>query len=247
MRPSLPIPSIFAHRGDSLNAPENTLAAFQRAVETGCEGIELDVRLTADSQVVVCHDAAVNRTTNGRGRINRLTLAQVGMLDAGAWFDTRFRNERIPTLAQVFDAFGGKTWLNLELKPNRNDSVELAQQVAKLIKEFNLQKQVIISSFNTRALQAIREQIPEGYFSLLSPVSFIGWWARNITFNQSPYFALHPHFKDVTPASLKRIPRQIAYTVNKPGDLRRLFSWGIQGIITDDPGLAVKIRAEVQT
>lgn len=245
MLPSLPVPSIFAHRGDSLNAPENTMASFRRAMETGCEGIELDVRLTADLKLVVCHDAAVDRTTNGEGLIKRMTLAQVAALDAGAWFDPRFRGERIPTLEQVFEQFGGKTLLNVELKPNRNDADELAQQVAQLIKRFNLQQQVIISSFNPRALQAVRRQMPQGFFSLLTPISLIGWWGRNVTFNRTKYFALHPHYRDVSPASIKRIPRQIAYTVDNPEDMRRLFSWGIQGIITDDPGLAVKIRAEV--
>lgn len=244
MLPSLPFPSIFAHRGDSKHAPENTLAAFQRALETGCEGIELDVRLTADSRVVVCHDATVDRTTNGHGHIDHMTLSQVQSLDAGEWFGAGFKGERVPTLVQVFERFSSKTLLNVELKPNWNDAAKLAQLVAQLMKDFDLRNRVIISSFSAKAMRETREHLPEGFFSLLAPIGMVGWWARRIAFHQQPYFALHPHYRDVSQNNIKQHPRQIAYTVNRPNEMRRLFSWGIQGIITDDPGLAVKIRAE---
>ena len=242
---NLPLNSIFAHRGGRKYAPENTLAAFQCGLESGCEGLELDVRLTADSQVVVCHDATVNRTTNGRGRINGLTLEQVQALDAGSWFHAQYREERIPTLEQVLAQFGGKTILNIELKANRRSAPELAALVAGQIKAHGLAESTIISSFSVSALDEIRKHLPHGNFSLLAAVGMFGWWARRVVYNPQHYFALHPDYRDVIPAGIKLHPRQIAYTVNQSEDMQRLFSLDILGIITDDPQLAVKIRAEV--
>jgi len=103
---SQPNVTIFAHRGDSAHAPENTLAAFELAAERGADGIELDAKLTADGEIVVIHDPAVDRTTDGTGMVAEMSLAALRELDAGSWFGDTFKGEQIPTLAEVFEAVG---------------------------------------------------------------------------------------------------------------------------------------------
>src|SRR3990170_393671 len=102
----LPRPVIFAHRGASAYAPENTLAAFSLAVRQKSDGIELDAKLSADGHVVVIHDQTVDRTTSSRGRVADLTLADLREMDAGSHFDVEYKGERIPTLEEVFEAIG---------------------------------------------------------------------------------------------------------------------------------------------
>jgi glycerophosphoryl diester phosphodiesterase len=111
----LPRPVIFAHRGASGYAPENTLTAFNLAVQQGSDAIELDVKLTADGQIVVFHDQTLERTTSATGKIGEKTLSELKELDAGSHFDISYLNERIPTLEEVFEAVGQRTSINVEL------------------------------------------------------------------------------------------------------------------------------------
>src|SRR6266704_6290544 len=109
-------PLRIAHRGASARAPENTLAAFAEAVRLGANAIELDVHLTADGVPVVIHDGTVDRTTNGRGEVAAMTLKDLRRLDAGAWFSSRFRGERIPTLEESLEFARGRCAMNVEIK-----------------------------------------------------------------------------------------------------------------------------------
>src|SRR6266545_5505015 len=112
---SLPRPVIFAHRGACAHAPENTMASFELALAHGADAIELDVKLSSDGYVVVHHDDTVDRTTDGTGRIKNLTLAELKKLDAGSFLSEKFKGEKIPTLEEVFEAVGKRTFINVEL------------------------------------------------------------------------------------------------------------------------------------
>ncbi|HBY09528.1 MAG TPA: glycerophosphodiester phosphodiesterase, partial [Chloroflexi bacterium] len=112
---NLPRPAIFAHRGASAYAPENTLAAFKLAVDQGADAIELDAKLCADGQIIVIHDQTVERTSNGAGKVADLPLSALQELDAGSWFGLEFKGEPIPTLDEVFEAVGQKIFINIEL------------------------------------------------------------------------------------------------------------------------------------
>jgi glycerophosphoryl diester phosphodiesterase len=245
MLPDLPRPAIFAHRGASSEAPENTLAAFECALEIGCDGIELDARLCGDDRVVICHDVTLNRTTSGRGRINRMSLEQVQRYDAGSWFDPKFKDQCIPTLDEVFELAGGRTVVNVELKPERGNAAGLAKRVAQQVRRYKLQNSVMVSSFNIQALKEYKKLLPQAFLCLLTLGGILGWRARRFTSQSLPFLSLNPNFRDVSPALISSFPRVIAYTVNRPQDIRRLFGWGIHGIITDEPALAVKLRAEM--
>src|SRR3972149_5202117 len=134
-----PQPVIFAHRGASACAPENTLAAFQLALEQGAPAIEFDVKLTSDGQVVVIHDQTANRTTDGAGNVANLPLAALRELDAGSWLSAAFRGERIPSLDEVFEALGKKLFMNVELTNYATSFDTLIPKVAHLVKKHGLE------------------------------------------------------------------------------------------------------------
>jgi glycerophosphoryl diester phosphodiesterase len=149
-------PLVIAHRGSSAYAPENTLAAFQLAAEQQADAIELDVDLTRDGHVVVMHDAAIDRTTDGSGYVGDLTLTEIRQADAGAWKDAAFKGERVPLLEEVLEAVGQQLLINVEIKDRSLLGNGLEAQVAALIAKHNLIDRVLISSFNPFSLRRVK-------------------------------------------------------------------------------------------
>jgi len=239
-------PIIFAHRGASAHAPENTLSAFNLALQHEADAFELDAKLSADGQVVVIHDQTVDRTTDGQGDVRYMTLAALQELDAGSYFDIAFRGERIPTLTQVFEAFGHRTFINVELTNYASPDDDLPARVVDLVKHHRLEKQVIFSSFNPRALLKARQLTSEVPLGLLALPGRRGWWARSwLGRIVVPYDALHPELSDATARLVatvhQRGHRVNVWTVNQPDDIRRLLALGIDGMFTDDPRLARQV------
>ncbi len=245
MWPDLPRPVIFAHRGASAHAPENTLAAFNLAIKQGAPALEFDVKLSADEQVVVIHDVTVDRTTNGRGRVCDLPLAALHELDAGACFGEQYRGERIPTLSEVLETVGRKAFLNIELTNYTTPYDRLVEKAAALVKSFRMQKQVLFSSFLARNLKQAASLLPPVPLGLLACSGPAGMWARSFGFAFGDYEALHPNLADVSAqqaARVHRLKRRIhVWTVNAEADIRRLAGWGVDGIFTDDPALALHV------
>ena len=134
-----------AHRGASGNYPENTLIAFQRALEISVDEIELDLHSTRDGRLVVMHDAAVDRTTDGTGAIGELTLAEIKALDAGGGFAEQFRGERVPTWEEALDLVQGKVMLNVHLKEGGNPDGNYERTVAKALHDFGMVEDSIIA------------------------------------------------------------------------------------------------------
>jgi glycerophosphoryl diester phosphodiesterase len=250
MLESLPRPVIFAHRGASAHAPENTIAAFELALAQGADAIELDVKLSSDGYVIVHHDDTVNRTTNGQGRIKDLPLAELKKLDAGRSFSEKFTGERIPTLEEVFEAVGKRTFINVELTNYKTRRDTLVETVCMLVKKHQMPERVIFSSFFASNLSKARSYLPEVPRGLLALHGFLGAWARSFGFVFGKYQALHPHLNDMTQqevARVHRLNRRIhVWTVNEEEDMRRLFDWGVDGIFTDDPQLAVRLKTDSQ-
>jgi len=248
MLESLLRPTIFAHRGASAHAPENTLAAFELAAAQGADGIELDAKLSADGHVVVIHDPTVDRTTDRPGRVKDLSLAELRSLDAGAFFVEKYRGEKVPTLEEVFEALGKRMFVNVELTNYTTPGDHLVESVCRLVKEFGLQKQVLFSSFFASNLSKASGLLPEVPRGLLASNGLFGAWARSFGFAFGKYQALHPNVEDVTPQQVRRVHRMRrrvhVWTVNTAEDMRRLFRWGVDAIFTDDPHLAVQVRRE---
>jgi glycerophosphoryl diester phosphodiesterase len=233
-----PSPIIFAHRGASAHAPENTLAAFELALKLGAPAIEFDVKLTSDRQVIIIHDQTLNRTTNGSGAVTKQPLAALRELDAGSWLSEEFRSEKIPTLDEVFEALGKKLLMNVELTNYATPFDGLVHEVAKLVKKHGLQERVIFSSFFPTNLVIVRRLLPSVPRGQLILEGNSGWWQRSAG-KFMTLEAEHPFITDVTVDSVKRTHsrgrRVHVWTVNDPADMRRLRLLGVDGIFTDDP------------
>jgi glycerophosphoryl diester phosphodiesterase len=248
MRTGTARPLIFAHRGASVTAPENTLAAFLLALEQGADGIELDAKLTADGEVVVIHDQTVNRTTDGSGRVNQLTLAQLRHLDAGIRKGIVFKGQKIPTLAQVFEAVGNKLIINIELTNYDSPEDGLPEKTVALIRNYQLEESVLCSSFLPSNLAAIRKSLPRVPLAILARPGPAGSINRSSQSRPAAPDFLHTHFLDVNRQLIDReraAGRQItAWTVNLPMVMRKLIRAGVFGIISDNPQLGLTIRGQ---
>jgi glycerophosphoryl diester phosphodiesterase len=241
-------PVVFAHRGASAAAPENTLAAFKRGVEMGAPAIELDVKLSADGHVVVIHDQRVDRTTNGRGDVGKLSLEEMQALDAGSHFSPQFAGEKIPTLAEVFEEVGTKIFINVELTNYASPGDGLSERVAELVRRHAMQERVMFSSFHPLNLIRMRRLLPSVPSGLLAQQGTHGRWARGFIGRLVTPGNIHPYFDDVDQAFVQsqkttnHPARRIhVWTVNDPQDMRRLFDLGVDGIFTDYPDLALNI------
>jgi glycerophosphoryl diester phosphodiesterase len=243
---------VFAHRGGALLRPENTLAAFDHGVALGADGLELDVHLSRDGQVVVHHDATLDRTTNGRGPIAARTADELAALDAGH----RFHGDRggfggaggVPRLADVLARYPGVR-LIVELKVN---DPALAHRTIDLVRTAGAIDRVALGSFGTRVLRAARAYEPriatgasreETRLALYR--SWIRWPVRH-----PPYTAFQvPEMSGATRVVSPRFVRDAhqagavvqVWTVNDEADMRRLLAWGVDAIISDRPDLAVEV------
>jgi glycerophosphoryl diester phosphodiesterase len=241
-------PILFAHRGASARAPENTLASFRRALDDGAEAIELDVKLTADGKVVVLHDQTVNRTTNGQGDVRTLSLAEIKRLDAGSCFSPEFAGETIPTLDEVFSVVGKKLFINVEITNYATPADALPLRVSELVRSHGLEEWVMFSSFNALNLIRLKGLLPRVPAGILAEQGSRGSLARSFAGRIVAPKMVHPYFTDVDEAYVLRqhaIDRRVhVWTVNAPEEMRRLFRIKVDGIFTDDPRLASQVLEE---
>lgn len=251
-------PLRIAHRGASARAPENTLAAFREAIRLGADAIELDVQLSADGVPMVIHDDTVDRTTDGHGRVAALVSRDLRRLDAGAWYSSRFRGERIPTLEEALECARGRCGLNIEIKvprvsgrrsPRRArraggaglDAVSRA--VAHAVARSGFKDLLLVSSFSSQALLHARAAMPAVYLGLLASRSLRGLGAVHRSVR---LYAVHPHIRLASPRRA-RLARRLGlvvlyWTVNDARLIRRLLALGGDGLMTDDPALFHEMR-----
>jgi glycerophosphoryl diester phosphodiesterase len=229
-------PKVFAHRGGRAWAPENTMASFKRAIEAGCDGIELDVHRCASGELVVIHDPFLSRTTNGAGLVGDASLSELKRLTAGAWFDKEFAGEKIPTLEEVLQFVAGRVTLNLEIKNVPYEYANIEDDLLLLLSQYSHPETLIVTSFDHVFLQR---------FSALDSGLDVGLLAACV-FIDLPEYAQrlgakfwHPKFTDMSDASMQVAHeaglKVNAWVVNEPQDWSLLMKWGVDGIITDDP------------
>jgi glycerophosphoryl diester phosphodiesterase len=226
------------HRGASGHAPENTLAAFELAFELGADGVELDVQMTADGELVVIHDPTLDRTVLGlSGPVGSRTLAQVKSGDAGAWFGERFAGQQVPTLAEVFERCGPEVRYHVELKdPESYPGVE--RELLGLLEERGLRDsgQVFVQSFSPASLRRVRELDCSIALIQLYPCR----WQDSLLDGVSEYASGIGPAKEHTDEGLVAAARErglgvYPFTVNEPDDLERGVRLGVSGIFTDFP------------
>jgi glycerophosphoryl diester phosphodiesterase len=241
---------VIAHRGASTAAPANTMAAFDKAVELGTDGIEFDVHLSADGVPVVIHDFAVDATTDCSGRVAEMTLAQLKQLDAGSYFDPAHAGERIPTLEEVLQAFGNRLLLNVELKSTSLRGNGLERAVIALVEKYGLGSRVLFSSFNPFSLRRAKKIAPHIRAGLLYapnlPLPLSHAWLAPLF----PHEARHPEHTMVDAHYMawahRRGYRVNTWTVDDPNEMRRLIALGVDGIITNVPDVLRKTLETTQ-
>ncbi len=240
-----------AHRGASDVAPANTLAAFEKAVELGADGIEFDVHLSADGVPVVIHDFSVDGTTDGSGRVAEMTIAQLERLDAGSCFDSAFAGERIPTLEAVLEAMGGRLLLNIELKSTSLRDNGLEQTVIAQVERHGLGASVLFSSFNPFSLRRAKRIAPHIPVGLLYapglPLPLRRAWLAPLF----PHEARHPEHTMVDAHYMawarRRNYRVNTWTVDDPAEMHRLIGLGVDGIITNVPDVLRSVIEKRET
>ena len=236
------------HRGAPEAAPENTLPAFSEAMQLGAHGIELDVLLSKDGEIVVIHDNTLDKTTSGSGLVKDHTLTELKQLDAGSWFDEDFIGTRIPTLQEVIDHLPRTALINIELKGESLATDGLEQAVISTIAENNLFDRVMVSSFNPVSLLRLKladKRIPVGLiYAPDLPVFLSDGWLIPILRPE----ALHPRCDMVDEAYMNwarnKGYRVNVWTVNEAAEMKRLLDLGVDGIITDRPDLLLQILEE---
>lgn len=232
-------PRIVGHRGAKASSPENTLAAFRRAHAQGASWVEFDAKLTKDGEVVIIHDATLDRTTDGTGNVAERTLREIRALDAGAWFGPEFAGERVPMLVEALALFVELGMgFNIEVKPCPGREAETAAACcAVLAKHWPATSPVpILSSFKRASLEAARDaapHIPRGYLA-----EELGkTWRADVAVLGCA--AVHPGWKLLTRQQVRDIKeaglKALVWTVNEPERARELVAWGVDSIITDCP------------
>ncbi|MEV9650479.1 glycerophosphodiester phosphodiesterase [Bacillus aerius] len=229
---------IIAHRGSSSAAPENTIAAFDVAVEQGADYIELDVQMTMDQHVVVIHDDTVDRTTNGNGLVKSYTLDQLKKLDAGSWFDHQYTNERIPTLQEILERYSQRIGILIEIKhPKRQIGIEKA--VARIINRFAYSRHIMIQSFDVHALQRIKTFAPSLRTALIIKPDAFKLTKRKLTTYSSFANGLNMKKTMINKWWIDRIHsfgmEVFIWTVKDQKTADRIKKYPIDGVVTDNP------------
>ncbi|GAB6052297.1 glycerophosphodiester phosphodiesterase family protein [Magnetospira thiophila] len=230
------LPPIIGHRGARAMAPENTIAGFQAAARAGATWIECDLRLTADAQAVIFHDATLDRTSNGRGLLAHVTLADLRRLDAGSWFDESFAGESIPTLTEGLAAWQRLgLGANLELKPEPGRQGTL---VAALAEALPTSVPLLLSSFDRETLRACQDIIPEHPRALIADRLPDDWrtFATDVSCS-----GMNIGAQSLTRDQVESVHADgltiAAWTVNDLAFAQQLIEWGIDAVITDNPAL----------
>lgn len=235
---------VWAHRGASAYAPENTIPAFEKAIQMGANGIELDVHMSLDGELIVIHDETVDRTSNGTGAIADMTLEQLKELDFSNGF-LEYEGTRIPTLQEVYELFKSTTLaLNVEIKCDIVMYWGIWDKLIALEREMHLQGRILYSSFNHDVLPYIRALDPSANIGLLYSGSPKQPWQDAIRMRAN---AVHPNYK-----SIFRQPDMIrkchdsgiaihTWTVNDPAAMLSLAKSGVEALITNKPDIALMI------
>lgn len=237
----------YAHRGASGEYPENTMLAFEKAVELGCTGIETDVHVTKDGHLVLIHDETVDRTTNGKGYIKDHNLEDLKKLDAGSFKDDAFKGASIPLLEELLEFVKDKNIkLNLELKTDVIWYAGIEEKVLDLVYKYNLKDRVIISSFNHYSVHRFKNLDNTIETGLLY---MEGLFEPHLYAKIVGSEAIHPIYPAIDNEELvKRVKKAgikiNTWTVNKEDDMRRLLSYGVEGIITNYPDKLNNIMKE---
>ncbi|MDZ7658407.1 glycerophosphodiester phosphodiesterase [Fodinibius sp.] len=235
---------IIAHRGASAYYPENTMIAFKKAVKMGAEMIELDIMMSKDGVPIVFHDAKLNKHTNGNSYVKYYTLEDLKKLDAGSWFDAEFSDQKIPTLEEVLKFASENIALNIEIKTEAvSNEIKngIEEKALQLVKKYGMEKHVLFSSFNYRAIRHLKKLDPNIPAALL--------YEKKQSNRLLPHQLVEKYNVDAFNCSYRQLKRKwmadldkhdiptFIYTVDSKKRMQKLIAGGVTGIFTNKPDL----------
>ena len=229
---------VYAHRGYSGRYPENTMLAFRKAAEVGADGIELDVQLTKDDQLVVFHDETIDRVTDGTGNVRDYTLEELQKFNAAATWNGAFGFQQIPTFEEYCAwAAGEKLITNVEIKSGVYYYENIEEKTLAMVRKYNLSDRILFSSFNHCSIAILRRLAPEIKCGAL--VENDGLGNPGFYCEKNDFQCFHPGWmclpkEDVDSCKAHGIELNV-WTVNDMDKLERLVEWGVDGLITNFP------------
>jgi glycerophosphoryl diester phosphodiesterase len=239
---------VIGHRGASAYYPENTMSAFEAAYEMGAEMIELDILLSKDGVPVVIHDEALDRTTNGTGRVADYTLVELRKLDAGLWFGREHAGQQIPTLEEVLQFAKGKIALNIEIKTEAvtDEHLEgIEEKALNLVKKYEMENYVLFSSFDYRAISHLKQLDVDISTALLYEKSHSNGQPPSKLVNDYKANAFNCSRRQYTKRWAEDTQRHnipvFVYTVNKEKQMQKMIKRGVSGIFSDKPDVLKQV------
>lgn len=222
-----------AHRGASGQAPENTLGALERAIALGADMAEVDLRLTADGRLALIHDATLERTTSGRGRVADLAMAELARLDAGSWRDAVWCDQHVPELGEALALARGRLRLNLELKPDGRPEAMLDELLRQLAR-FEMVGECIVTSFDADLVDELKARAPQvvaGY--IFGRGELPGWaFSAKVEVLSAEQSLVDAAFCEFATAAGKSVH---VWTVDEPVAMRHFADLGVDAVITNHP------------
>ncbi len=247
------MPLVLAHRGANKVAPQNTIPAFQKAIEFNADGLETDVHLSCDGHIVVCHNYTIDETSNGTGLIYNKTLEELKAFDFGSYFSDEFKGVSLPTLPELLDLTKSMKLINIEIKPPKKDC-DLVKKVVETIHEYGIVENSIVSCFDPECIRLVKEFDSNVKTGLLYEDDELGH--EIMTFGVAKFCqqlnanAAHPHRKLITQKEVMELHNLgVAvnpWTVNKEEEIIRFTNWGCDALITDVPDYVIKVLEEMK-
>ncbi len=246
---------IISHRGANKVAPQNTIPAFKKALEMGCDGFETDIHLTADGYPVICHNYTIDETSNGQGKIKEMTLEQLRSYDFGSYYDKRFVGTQLPTLDEFLSLSkeGNIEIMNIEIKPPLDGDMSIVKKTIDAVKEFGLFDSLLISSFDPNVLIECKRVDPDCKTAYLYAPNKSHFY-KQMLFGYVKYAKklnveyLHPHYLSVTKHYVKKLHKNgikvNVWTIDKPETAIRMLRCGVDGLITDLPDMCNALIAK---
>lgn len=229
-------PIVIAHRGGKLWAPENTMAAFRKALAFGVDAIELDIHRCKSGELVVIHDETIDRTTDGHGLIKDLNFEELQKFSAGLWYDKSFKDEKIPSLPKVLKQVDGKAHIFIEVKNAPVQYPGIEDDLIRSLESYKQKGRITVISFDHEFLKRFHMKAPDYKIAFLdvSIVSDIGKYASSIGAS-----GWNPGFSEIRGDAVRRAQKAgltvNPWTVNGEVLWRQALDYGVDGIITDDP------------
>lgn len=241
---------VIAHRGASGSSPENTVISIKDALKQGAKYIEIDVHMTSDGHVVAIHDETVDRTTNGHGAVGELTLKEIKKLDAGSFFDSKFKREKIPTLEDVFTHLSNQAVVIIELKSGNEKYKGIEKKIIELVLKYKLEQRVILKSFDVKILKSFKKLNPSisrlyciigtfGFMTIDNGLRFRSMLSiEDVTYYQVHKFFLNQSLINKIHKAGKKV---IVWDVHEINEIKKFHQMGVDFIESDYPKRVIDI------